>query len=136
MNTYACGLPQRRLTEWRDEGAIFSYHINNQWDTMFAPDLVEIKRKDGTKDYVSLSSLPRIQACESRSAKAATLWSFSLPSTSMQMKREELPGSILDFDPSVYIENITDRRESRLRHRIQSIRLLGIPTFISRTTRP
>ena len=37
--------------QWRDEGAIFSYHINNQWDTMFAPDLVEIKRKDGTKDY-------------------------------------------------------------------------------------
>lgn len=43
--------PTEDLTQWRDEGAIFSYHINNQWDTMFAPDLVEIKRKDGTKDY-------------------------------------------------------------------------------------
>lgn len=43
--------PIEDLTDWRDEGAIFTYHIENQWDVMYAPDLVEIKKKDGTKEY-------------------------------------------------------------------------------------
>ncbi|MDD7075603.1 MAG: hypothetical protein SPG55_10745, partial [Prevotella sp.] len=33
--------PVEDLTQWRDEGPIFSYFVNGKWDTMFAPDLVE-----------------------------------------------------------------------------------------------
>jgi len=57
MNSY-CGpdirmwsAPVENLNEWRDEGPIFTYNIENQWDVMYAPDLVEVKRKDVTKDY-------------------------------------------------------------------------------------
>ena len=33
------------LSVWRDEGPIFTYKIGNQWDVMYAPDLVEVKGK-------------------------------------------------------------------------------------------
>ena len=36
--------PVEDLTSWRDEGPIFTYQIDGKWDTMFAPDLVEVKR--------------------------------------------------------------------------------------------
>ena len=44
--------PVEDLTNWVDEGPIFSYFINGKWDTMFAPDLVEVKdRNTGKKTY-------------------------------------------------------------------------------------
>ena len=54
-NTEYCGpdirmwsAPVEDLSKWRDEGAIFTHYVDGQWDTMFAPDLVEVKdRKTG-----------------------------------------------------------------------------------------
>ncbi len=43
--------PVEDLSSWRDEGPIFTYPVDDQWDVMYAPDLVEVKRKDGTKEY-------------------------------------------------------------------------------------
>ncbi|MCH5719457.1 glycoside hydrolase family protein [Niabella hibiscisoli] len=43
--------PTEDLTSWRDEGPAFTYLIDGQWDVMYAPDLVEVKRKNGTKEY-------------------------------------------------------------------------------------
>src|SRR5690606_33105247 len=43
--------PIEDLTSWRDEGAIFTYPMDGKWDVMYAPDLVEVKRKDGKKEY-------------------------------------------------------------------------------------
>lgn len=43
--------PVEDLSSWRDEGPIFTYQVEGQWDVMYAPDLVEVKRKDGTKEY-------------------------------------------------------------------------------------
>ena len=43
--------PVEDLTNWRDDGPIFTYPIENQWDVMYAPDLVEVKGKDGKKIY-------------------------------------------------------------------------------------
>ena len=44
--------PVEDLSQWRDEGPIFTYYVNGQWDTMFAPDLVEVKdRVTGKKTY-------------------------------------------------------------------------------------
>ena len=45
----AWSAPVEDLSEWRDEGPIFTYPIEGQWDVMYAPDLVEVKRKDGKK---------------------------------------------------------------------------------------
>ena len=57
LNSY-CGpdirawsAPVEDLTSWRDDGAIFTYPIEGQWDVMYAPDLVEVKGKDGKKVY-------------------------------------------------------------------------------------
>lgn len=47
----AWSAPVEDLSRWRDEGAIFTYPISGQWDVMYAPDLVEVKKKDGTKEY-------------------------------------------------------------------------------------
>ena len=47
----AWSAPVEDLTNWRDEGPIFTYPISGQWDVMYAPDLVEVKRKDGKKEY-------------------------------------------------------------------------------------
>ena len=44
--------PVEDLTDWRDEGPVFSHYVNGKWDTMFAPDLVEVKDKTtGKKTY-------------------------------------------------------------------------------------
>ncbi|HRR93877.1 MAG TPA: hypothetical protein P5348_07800, partial [Bacteroidales bacterium] len=43
--------PVEDLSSWRDEGPVFTYKIDGQWDVMYAPDLVEVKRKDGKKEY-------------------------------------------------------------------------------------
>ena len=44
--------PVEDLTQWRDEGAIFTHFVDGQWDTMFAPDLVEVRdRVTGKKTY-------------------------------------------------------------------------------------
>ena len=44
--------PVEDLTQWRDEGPIFSWFVNGQWDTMYAPDLVEtVDKATGKKTY-------------------------------------------------------------------------------------
>ena len=45
--------PVEDLSKWRDEGAIFTHEVDGQWDVMYAPDLVEVIRKDGTKGTTS-----------------------------------------------------------------------------------
>ena len=47
----AWSTPVEDLTQWRDDGPIFTYPIEGQWDVMYAPDLVEVKGKDGKKVY-------------------------------------------------------------------------------------
>lgn len=37
--------PVEDLSSWRDEGPIFTYQVEGKWDVMYAPDLVEVKRK-------------------------------------------------------------------------------------------
>ena len=44
--------PVEDLSHWRDEGPIFTHFVDGQWDTMYAPDLVEVKdRETGKKTY-------------------------------------------------------------------------------------
>src|SRR3712207_2647772 len=47
----AWSAPVEDLTSWRDEGPIFTYQVDGQWDVMYAPDLVEVKIKNGKKEY-------------------------------------------------------------------------------------
>jgi hypothetical protein len=99
--------PVENLSEWRDEGPIFSYHIEGQWDVMYAPDLVEVKRRDGTKEYY-LYPHSRGRHREAMVAKGTRPDGPFTPINLTEDGTRTVPGSILGFDPAVYIEYITD----------------------------
>lgn len=99
--------PVEDLTQWRDEGAIFTYEIDGQWDVMYAPDLVEVKRKDGTKEYY-LYPHSRGPGREAMVAKGSRPDGPFTPINMTEDGRRTVPGSILGFDPAVYIDYITD----------------------------
>ena len=99
--------PVEDLSDWRDEGPIFTYPIDGQWDVMYAPDLVEVKRKDGTKEYY-LYPHNRGQNREAMVAKGSRPGGPFVPINMTEDGTSTIPGSIMGFDPSVYIEYITD----------------------------
>lgn len=99
--------PVDDLSSWRDEGAIFTYEIDGQWDVMYAPDLVEVKRKDGKKEYYLY---PHSRG-EHREAMVAKGDRPDGPFTPVNMTadgKRTVEGSVLGFDPAVYIEYVTD----------------------------
>ena len=103
--------PVEDLSQWKDEGPIFSWYVDGQWDTMFAPDLVETTdRKTGKKTYWlyphsrGWRRVPMV--CKGDRPNG--------PFTPVNLTkdgRQCLPGSLIDFDPSVFIENITDKKD-------------------------
>ena len=103
--------PVEDLSQWRDEGPIFSWFVDGQWDTMFAPDLVEVKdRTTGKKTYWlyphsrGWRRVPMV--CKGDRPNG--------PFTPVNLTpdgRQCLPGSLIDFDPSVFIETITDKKD-------------------------
>ena len=103
--------PVEDLTQWRDEGPIFSWYVDGQWDTMFAPDLVEIKDKaTGKKTYYlyphsrGWQRVPMV--CKSDRPDGP----FT-PINLTEDGRRCLPGSLIDFDPSVFVETITNKKD-------------------------
>jgi len=106
----AWSAPVEDLTNWRDEGSIFTYPIEGQWDVMYAPDLVEIKRKDGTKEYY-LYPHSRGRFREAMVAKGSRPTGPFTPVNLNEDGTKTLPGSIFGFDPAVYIDNITDPKD-------------------------
>ncbi|WP_398455918.1 hypothetical protein AB3466_07350 [Sphingobacterium thalpophilum] len=99
--------PVEDLSSWRDEGAIFTYQVDGKWDVMYAPDLVEVKRKDGKKEYY-LFPHSRGEHREAMVAKGDRPNGPFKPINLTTDGKRTLPGSILGFDPAVYIEYITD----------------------------
>ena len=103
--------PVEDLSQWRDEGPIFSWYVDGQWDTMFAPDLVEVKDKaTGKKTYYlyphsrGWQRVPMV--CKSDRPNGP----FT-PINLTEDGRKCLPGSLIDFDPSVFVENITNKKD-------------------------
>ena len=99
--------PVEDLTSWRDEGPIFTYQIDGKWDTMFAPDLVEVKRADGTREYY-LYPHSRGANREPLVCKGSRPDGPFTPVNLSEDGRSVVPGSIIGFDPSIYVEQITD----------------------------
>ncbi|WP_204743186.1 glycoside hydrolase family protein [Pseudocnuella soli] len=106
----AWSAPVEDLTSWRDEGPIFTYEIDGQWDVMYAPDLVEVKRKDGTKEYYLYphSRGPNREAMVCKSSRPDGPFK---PINLTEDGKRTVPGSILGFDPAVYIEYVTDPKD-------------------------
>jgi len=102
--------PVEDLSSWRDEGPVFTYKIDGQWDVMYAPDLVEVKRKDGKKEYYLY---PHSRG-RNREAMVTKGDRPDGPFTPINMTEDGLrtvPGSTMGFDPSVYIEYVTDPKD-------------------------
>ena len=103
--------PVEDLSQWRDEGPIFTHYVNGQWDTMFAPDLVEVKKRiTGKKTYWlyphsrGWQRVPMV--CRGDRPDG--------PFTPVNLTEDGtkcVPGSFIDFDPSVFVENITDKKD-------------------------
>lgn len=99
--------PVEDLSSWRDEGPIFTYQTGGKWDVMYAPDLVEVRRKDGKKEYY-LYPHSRGRNREAMVAKGDRPDGPFTPINLTADGTKTLPGSIMGFDPSVYIEYVTD----------------------------
>jgi arabinoxylan arabinofuranohydrolase len=102
--------PVENLSAWRDEGPIFTYQAGNQWDTMYAPDLVEVKGKDGKKVYYLY---PHSRG-SGRLEMVAKGDRPNGPFTPINMNANGsrvLPGSNMGFDPGVLIDYITDKND-------------------------
>jgi len=106
----AWSAPVEDLTSWRDEGPIFTYQIDGQWDVMYAPDLVEVKRKNGKKEYYLYphSRGPNREAMICRGSRPNGPFT---PVNLTEDGKRTIPGSILGFDPAVYIEYVTDPKD-------------------------
>ena len=102
--------PVEDLTQWRDEGPIFTYHVDDQWDVMYAPDLVEIRQQDGTKVYYLYphSRGPRREAMVCKGTRPDGPFT---PVNLSEDGRSTIPGSFLGFDPSIFVETITDPKD-------------------------
>ena len=115
-NTDYCGpdiriwsAPVENLSDWRDEGAVFTHYVDGQWDTMFAPDLVEVM-ENGKKVYYlyphsrGWGRIPMV--CKGERPDG--------PFTPINLtadKRKCVEGSMIDFDPSVFIEPVTKKKD-------------------------
>jgi len=102
--------PVEDLSSWRDEGAVFTYQSEDKWDVMYAPDLVEVKRKNGQKEYY-LYPHSRGPNREPLVAKSNRPDGPFKPINLTEDGKRTVPGSILGFDPAIYIEYVTDPKD-------------------------
>ena len=103
--------PVEDLTQWRDEGPIFTHYVDGQWDTMFAPDLVEVKDKATGKKTYYLYPHSRGWQRVAMVCKSDRPNGPFVPINLTEDGRKCLPGSLIDFDPSVFIETITNKKD-------------------------
>ena len=103
--------PVEDLSQWRDEGPIFTWFVNGQWDTMYAPDLVETTdRTTGKKTYwlyPHSRGWGRIGMVCKGSRPNGPFTPVNLTPDGTRC----LDGSLIDFDPSVFIEPVNDKKD-------------------------
>ena len=103
--------PVEDLSRWRDEGPLFTWFVDGQWDTMYAPDLVEVKDKATGKKTYYLYPHSRGRGRIATVCKSDRPDGPFVPINVTDDGRGCLPGSLIDFDPSVFIEEITDKKD-------------------------
>ena len=103
--------PVEDLSQWRDEGPIFSWYVDGQWDTMFAPDLVEVKDKQTGKKTYYLYPHSRGWQRVPMVCKGDRPNGPFTPINLTEDGRKCLDGSLIDFDPSVFVEPVTNKKD-------------------------
>ncbi|MBQ8711572.1 MAG: hypothetical protein IJ551_01925 [Prevotella sp.] len=103
--------PVENLSQWRDEGPIFTWFVNGQWDTMYAPDLVEtVDRTTGKKTYwlyPHSRGWRRVAMVCKGDRPDGPFTPVNLTPDGTQC----LEGSLIDFDPSVFIEPVNNKKD-------------------------
>ena len=103
--------PVENLSQWRDEGPLFTHYVDGKWDTMYAPDLVEVKDKNTGKKTYYLYPHSRGWGRVAMVCKSDRPNGPFTPVNLTPDGRRCLDGSLIDFDPSVFVENITDKKD-------------------------
>ena len=103
--------PVEDLSQWRDEGPIFTWFANGQWDTMYAPDLVEVKDKTTGKKTYWLYPHSRGWRRVAMVCKGDRPDGPFTPVNLTPDGTRCVDGSLIDFDPSVFVENITNKKD-------------------------
>ena len=103
--------PVEDLSQWRDEGPIFTWFVDGQWDVMYAPDLVEVKDRDTDKKTYYLYPHSRGRGRIAMVCKSDRPNGPFVPINATEDGRGCLPGSVIDFDPSVFIEPVTNKKD-------------------------
>ena len=103
--------PVEDLSQWRDEGPIFTWFVDGQWDTMYAPDLVEVRDKATGKKTYYLYPHSRGRGRVGLVCKSDRPDGPFVPVNATSDGRGCLPGSLIDFDPSVFIEPVTNKKD-------------------------
>ena len=103
--------PVEDLSQWRDEGPIFSHYVNGKWDTMYAPDLVEVKDRETGKETYWLYPHSRGWRRVAMVCKGDRPDGPFTPVNLTEDGTQCVEGSLIDFDPSVFIENITNKKD-------------------------
>ena len=103
--------PVEDLSQWRDEGPIFTWFVNGQWDTMYAPDLVCTTDRATGKNTYWLYPHSRGWRRTPMVCKGDRPNGPFTPVNLTADGTQCLPGSLIDFDPSVFIESITNKRD-------------------------
>jgi hypothetical protein len=103
--------PVEDLTQWRDEGPIFTYYINGQWDTMFAPDLVEVRNPTtGEKTYYLYPhsrGYGRIGMVCKSTRPTGPFQPVNLSDDGTHTQE----GGYIGFDPSVFVETVDNKQD-------------------------
>ena len=109
--------PVENLTDWRDEGSIFTYYVDGQWDTMFAPDLVEVP-ETATVDGKTVTRKAYYLYPHSRGWQRVPMVCKGyrpdgpfVPVNISEDGRKCTEGSMIDFDPSVFVEPVTNKKD-------------------------
>ena len=97
--------PVEDLAAWRDEGPVFSYQENGYWSTVYAPDLVEVTRRDdGSHKYYlfphALMRMPMVCVGDRPDGPFTPL--------NADGRGGMLDGSVIGFDPGAYVEQVDD----------------------------
>jgi len=113
-----CGMDNRvwsasvdDLNDWRDEGAAFTYFVDGQYDTMYAPDIAEVvDKKSGKKLYYLYPHSRGDGRVGTVCVGERPAGPFKAINTTTDGRRC-LPGSMIDFDPGVLVDDITDTKD-------------------------
>lgn len=108
IDVHMWSAPVEDLCQWRDEGAVFTYQIDGQWDTMYAPDLVEVKDKTTGRKTYWLYPHSRGDGRVGMVCRGDRPTGPFAPVNLQADGRRCVDGSPINFDPAAFIETVND----------------------------